>query len=192
MNTALLIGTISEGLGLIGVANQLYYIQKNKTTRGLSGWSWTLTLASNIAWATFGFQKNIAPLFIANIVVSFFSAAIVARLYISSQQRTKMFTYAAVCGIVLSLMYTLFSAAAGWIALTFSMLSRTPQLYRVWHDKKLDGISYKTQVILMTQNLITVVYALLFRAWPLAISAFLGFLSFLYIIWQVAKKTRNK
>lgn len=192
MNVALLVGTFSEGLGLIGVANQLRHIQINKTTRGLSGWSWTLTLASNIAWATFGFQKNIAPLFVANIIVSFFSASIVARLYISSQERTRMFMYAGLCGVALSLMFTVYSGAAGWIAFAFTMFARTPQLYRAWHDKKLDGISYRTQVILMIENLITVTYAILFKAWPLAISAFLGFLSFIFVISQVAKKSQKR
>jgi len=186
-----ILAAVAEIMGLYANSHQLLHVIKRKTTKGVYGWAWTLSVGGNMAWTVYGVQHKIIALVVANAFLVGIGLLMLSRLYRDEGQRNKMILYACGVGLGLSCMFVYSRELSGWLALIFGTLARLPQLYRAEKDKNLQGLSFTAQVLFFVENTLTFIYSLLLMAWPLLIAASIGVVSSGYIVLKVAKKGRN-
>ena len=69
-----------------------------------------------------------------------------------------------------------------------------PQLYRIWINKRADGISLPTFLIITTALILWLIYGLIIKSFSLIISNVFTLIMILFVLigaWKVQRETNN-
>lgn len=180
---------VSQAIVIVAQLAQYIKILSTKTTKGLSGWSYTLVTGSVLAWAIYGIKKGIVIFYVSHFISMAICFAILGHLYTKSKIRRKMEVNALIAGSALLLALVTFPEYAGWLGFTYTMMARVPQYKHIFTDNNIRGISLLTHLLFIIVDVCTIIYANYYSLFPLMISAMFAMASSLFIMFMVAKKS---
>lgn len=178
----------SQIIFIVATLSQYVKILTTKTTKGLSGWTYTLFTGSIIAWGFYGLKEKLIIFYVSHFLSALICFGILGHIYSKSKIRRKMELYALAVGLLLFILLFKFPLYSGWIGFTFTMIARIPQYKHLYTDKNIRGVSLLACLLFIIANIFTVIYALYYSMTPLVLSANFAAASSMFIMFMVAKK----
>lgn len=180
---------VSQTIFIVAMLSQYLKIIATKTTKGLSGWTYTLFTGSIVAWGVYGLRENQMIFFLSHLISALICFSILGHIYTKSKIKRKMEAYVFIVGGGLLLLILTLPNYSGWIGLLYAMIARIPQFKHLFADSNLRGVSVLSCLLFIIANALTVFYAIHYSMTSLVIGALLAAASSFFIMIMVAKKS---
>lgn len=179
----------SQAVFITATLFQYLKIISTKTTKGLSGWTYTLFTGSIIAWGVYGLKEEQMIFFFAHLISALICFSVLGHIYAKSKVKRKMEAYVFIVGGGLLFLILTLPNYSGWIGLFYGMIARIPQYKHLFKDSNLRGVSVLSCLLFIIANTLTVAYAMYYEMTSLVVGALLAGASSFFITVMVAKKS---
>jgi uncharacterized protein with PQ loop repeat len=164
------LGFLAGSIGVAFAFPQLWKIVKHKKTEGVSLTAWLLGFVSNISWAIYGFRVHALSQSVTNFVIAIVSLAILITLIKEkhTSERIKV--------ILITFIGSLLAVIAVWVlplagvfivlmGLTLRLAAQAWLSIKNYFKSQQTEVSLLTYWIMLTSNIIWVLYGILANLW---------------------------